>query len=210
MEFRDYAANETAALIKRLRATWSEQSCHELQAVRHALDAAAEVAETALTTAGAHAEPDGPIGAPVERLTATADARAEAAAHQALTDARATIEALQRRSARLAQRSRRGWSRPWTTCASRQRPSSLHSTPSRIRPLPPAPNWRTPTTPRALADAARQTVEASWHDATREHDAVRRQVDELRCQADVARAEFVRVRRSSRPKRPSGRPWLRR
>ena len=182
----------TAALIKRLRATWSGQSCHELQALRHALDAAAEVAETALTTAGAHAEPDGPIGAPVERLTATADARAEAAAHQALTDARATIEALQRDLQAGATEQAR-----LVTALDdlREQAKALQSALDTEQDQAAAARAELANAnhARALADAARQTVEASWHDATREHDAVRRQVDELRCQADVARAEFVRV-----------------
>ncbi|HSC26044.1 MAG TPA: hypothetical protein VLD67_02145, partial [Vicinamibacterales bacterium] len=40
MEFRDYAARETSALIERLLATWSEGALQQLRGLREAIDAA--------------------------------------------------------------------------------------------------------------------------------------------------------------------------
>ena len=92
MAFRDFAANETAGLIKGLRDAWSERSLHELRVLSHALDAAATATESALV-AEANSEPDdGAIGELIERLSAAAASDAEAVAHQTLTAAQAEQE----------------------------------------------------------------------------------------------------------------------
>jgi hypothetical protein len=192
MEFRDYAANETAALIKRLRARWSEESLHELQRLRHALDVAAQAAETAVTTEAHVDEPDGPIGALVEGLTATAHADAEAAAHQALAGAQATVEALQRD---LQERAAEQAQLIDALDEVREQAKALQSALDNEQGQAAAARAElaNANVAHASAEVARQTIEAAWHDTNREHDAVRGQLEELRGLLDATRAECVSV-----------------
>jgi chemotaxis protein histidine kinase CheA len=91
MSFQDRASSETSALMTRVLAAWSEQSQRELQALRRALDAAADATGKALAAA---AEGDiGTLVTPlVEELTAAARVQAEAAAAEVADEARTKAE----------------------------------------------------------------------------------------------------------------------
>jgi hypothetical protein len=91
MEFRDYATEKTSALVGRLLAGWSEKSLRELQALRQALDAAAQSAEAALARADA-TEQDRTIAALVDELTRQAKAQVDAAVQQASSQAEAAAQ----------------------------------------------------------------------------------------------------------------------
>jgi chromosome segregation ATPase len=65
MEFQDYAAKETSALFGRLRASQTGATLQQLQAIREAIDAAAQAIETA-------PEPDREIDELIAGLTAAA------------------------------------------------------------------------------------------------------------------------------------------
>ena len=65
MEFQDYAAKETSALFSRLRASQTGATLQQLQAIREAIDAAAQAIETA-------PEPDEEIDELIAGLTAAA------------------------------------------------------------------------------------------------------------------------------------------
>ena len=65
MEFQDYAAKETSALVARLRASQTGATLQQLQVLRDAIDAAARAIESA-------PEPDQEIDELIAGLTAAA------------------------------------------------------------------------------------------------------------------------------------------
>ncbi len=96
MEFRDYAATETSALLGRLLSTQADGALQQLRALREALDAAARAAETA-AAAAPHAA-DKEVAALASKLGAAAAAEMQRVDHEAkagLEAARADLKSLQ-------------------------------------------------------------------------------------------------------------------
>jgi hypothetical protein len=92
MEFRDYAANETTALISRLLAARSEAALQQLRTLRDAFEAAARVAEAA-PDPPPQAEAD--IQELVRRLNAAASSAVRATAKRIQDEAAAALAAAQ-------------------------------------------------------------------------------------------------------------------
>jgi hypothetical protein len=90
MEFRDYAAKETSALISRLLSGHSKNSLQQLQAFRKALDAATKAIETAVN---ASPDFDDEVVRLTERLTKAVATEVEAQHQRVFEEAKATIEA---------------------------------------------------------------------------------------------------------------------
>src|SRR5919197_2102272 len=80
MEFREFAAAETSALLRRLMASRADASKRELQAVRRAFETAMRTVEDKLAAA---APADDAIAALVEKLATAATVEIESAAKQA-------------------------------------------------------------------------------------------------------------------------------
>jgi hypothetical protein len=93
MEFREYAARETSALVGRLLAGVSEKSARDLQALRQALDKVTGAIDAALASE-TNPECGDELTGLAERLTAQAATQAEAASEQARKEAQATIDQL--------------------------------------------------------------------------------------------------------------------
>ena len=89
MEFRDYAAKETAALFSRLLASQAEASVLHLRNLRDALDAASRGIEE-----GATSTPD-EVQELIRRLNTAAGTAARVAAQKVQKEAQATLEAVQ-------------------------------------------------------------------------------------------------------------------
>jgi hypothetical protein len=83
MEFRDYAAKETSALVARALGEASEESRQRVQAFRSAINAATKALETALGS-----PPQVDLTELVNRLAKAATAEAEAAAQRVSADAK--------------------------------------------------------------------------------------------------------------------------
>ena len=91
MDFREYAAKETAASLRRLHAGSTETARQQLTTLRTAIEAAAKVLETAANpSAGAERE----VADLVDRLTKAAGAAAELATKQLSDEAHKAQEAL--------------------------------------------------------------------------------------------------------------------
>ena len=94
MEFREHAANETAALISRLLSSRAEDSLQQLRAFQKALESATQGLEKALAKSP---QPDKEVVDLVDRLAKAANADAQAATQAAIQrvteDARAKLEA---------------------------------------------------------------------------------------------------------------------
>ena len=105
MEFQDYAAKETSALFSRLRASQTGATLQQLQAIREAIDAAAQAIETA-------PEPDQEIDELIAGLTAAAYEEARRAgdetrrisqeARRAIDEAEAALQIQVDENARLS------------------------------------------------------------------------------------------------------------
>jgi hypothetical protein len=93
MEFRDYAAKETSALLTRLLASQSETSLQQIRALRDALDAATRAIEAA---AEAPPQLDKDLQDLVRRLNSAAGSAARAAAQKVQDEARALVDTAQR------------------------------------------------------------------------------------------------------------------
>lgn len=94
MEFRDYAATETSALLGRLLSAQADGAAQQLRALREALDAAARAAETATGSVSAGAQKE--IETLAAKLGAAAAAelqRVEQEAQSGLETARADLKA---------------------------------------------------------------------------------------------------------------------
>lgn len=89
MEFRDYAAKETTALLSRLLASQAETSVHHLRTLRDALDAAAASIEA--EAAGARADEE--IQELIRRLNTAAGTAARAAAQKVQKEAQTALDA---------------------------------------------------------------------------------------------------------------------
>jgi chromosome segregation ATPase len=89
MEFRDYAAKETAALFSRLLASQAEASVQHLRNLRDALDAASRGIEE-----GATSTPDD-VQELIRRLNTAAGTAARVAAQKVQKEAQAALEAVQ-------------------------------------------------------------------------------------------------------------------
>jgi chromosome segregation ATPase len=92
MEFRDYAAKETAALFSRLLASQAEASVQHLRSLRDALDAASRGIEDAATSTP---EADHDVQELIRRLNTAAGTAARVAAQKVQKEAQATLEAVQ-------------------------------------------------------------------------------------------------------------------
>ena len=92
MEFRDYAAKETAALFSRLLASQAEASVQHLNNLRDALDAASRGIEDG---AASTPEADHDIQELIRRLNTAAGTAARVAAQKVQKEAQATLEAVQ-------------------------------------------------------------------------------------------------------------------
>lgn len=90
MDFRDYAARETSALVARLLAAQSDASVAHLRVLREAVDAAVRTAETA---GAATPEIERDVQELLRRLTSAASAAARAAAQRVQEDARIALGA---------------------------------------------------------------------------------------------------------------------
>jgi predicted nucleic acid-binding Zn-ribbon protein len=91
MEFRDYAAKETAALFSRLLASQAEASVQQLRTLRDALDAASHSIEEAATASDA----DQDIQELIRRLNTAAGTAAKVAAQKIQKEQQAVIDAVQ-------------------------------------------------------------------------------------------------------------------
>lgn len=92
MDFRDYAARETSALLARILASRSESAFQQLRALRDAVDAAAAAAESA---AGAVPEDDSELQELVRRLNTAAATAVRTAAQRVQDEANAALAAVQ-------------------------------------------------------------------------------------------------------------------
>jgi hypothetical protein len=90
MEFRDFAAKETSALLTRLFASHAKSSVQHVQSLRKALEAATKALESALNSAP---EAGDDLEKLVEKLSKAATVEADAANERAFEEARVTIEA---------------------------------------------------------------------------------------------------------------------
>ena len=92
MEFRDYAAKETSAVLARLLASRNEATLQQIRALREAFDAAAAAAESA---ADAVPEVDADLQELVRRLNNAAAIAVRTAAQRVQDDANAALAAVQ-------------------------------------------------------------------------------------------------------------------
>jgi hypothetical protein len=90
MQFREFAAAETSALLRRLMASRADASKRELQAVRRAFETAMRTVEDKLAAA---APADDAIAALVEKLATAATVEIESAAKQARAEGQAALDA---------------------------------------------------------------------------------------------------------------------
>ncbi len=93
MNFRDFATDEAATLVRRLLAHRSEQTSHDLQAFQDALNAATDLLRTSIARS-AEADSDADVAALVDRIAAAAEADKQLVADEAASQARAAIEAV--------------------------------------------------------------------------------------------------------------------
>ena len=93
MEFRDYAARETSALVGRVTTAVSEKSAHDLQALRKALDAVVVAVDAALANQP-RADCEKELAALAGRLAADAATRTDTASEQIRKQAQAAIDQL--------------------------------------------------------------------------------------------------------------------
>src|SRR5262245_41452694 len=89
MEFRDYAAKETSALLTRLLAGQAESSLEQIRSIREALDVAIRTAET---TAGGSPQIEKDVQDLIKRLNSAAGTAARAAAQKVQDEARALLD----------------------------------------------------------------------------------------------------------------------
>jgi chromosome segregation ATPase len=89
MEFRDYAAKETSALLTRLLASQAEASLEQIRSLRDALDAAVRTVET---TAGGTPQIEKDVQDLIKRLNSAAGTAARAAAQKVQDDARGLLD----------------------------------------------------------------------------------------------------------------------
>ncbi|PYQ87724.1 MAG: hypothetical protein DMG03_04840 [Acidobacteria bacterium] len=90
MQFREFAAAETSALLRRLMTSRAEHSKRELQAVRRAFETAMRTVEDKL---GAAAPADDAISALVEKLAAAATTEIDNAAKRTRAEGQAALDA---------------------------------------------------------------------------------------------------------------------
>ena len=93
MNFRDFATDEAATLVRRLLAHRSEQASHDLQAFQDALNAATELLKTSVAKSAA-ADSEADLSALVDRIAAAAETDKQLATEEAANQARAAIEAV--------------------------------------------------------------------------------------------------------------------
>ena len=89
MEFRDYAAKETSALLTRLLASQAESSLEQIRSLREALDVAIRTAET---TAGGSPQIEKDVQELIKRLNSAAGTAARAAAQKVQDEARGLLD----------------------------------------------------------------------------------------------------------------------
>jgi hypothetical protein len=89
MEFRDYAAKETSALLTRLLASQAESSLEQIRSLREALDVAIRTVET---TAGGSPQIEKDVQDLIKRLNSAAGTAARAAAQKVQDDARGLLD----------------------------------------------------------------------------------------------------------------------
>ncbi len=89
MEFRDYAAKETTALVTKLIASQAEASVHHLQSLKDALDAAFRGLEASAT---ATPQADEEVQELIRRLNTAAGAAARAASQRIQKEAQVTLD----------------------------------------------------------------------------------------------------------------------
>lgn len=92
MEFRDYAAKETAALFSRLLASQAEASVQQLRALREAVEAASRSIEDAGT---ATADADQDVQELIRRLNTAAGTAAKVAAQKVQKESQAVLDGVQ-------------------------------------------------------------------------------------------------------------------
>ena len=91
MEFRDYAAKETAALFTKLLASQAETSVQRLQTLREALDGVSRAIES---SAAATPQTEDEVQELIRRLNTAAGAAARAASQRVQKEAQTTIDAV--------------------------------------------------------------------------------------------------------------------
>src|SRR5262245_59118826 len=94
MEFREFASNETSALLSRLLASGSGDTRNELKRLRAALDAAADAAEKAL--AQPVPLPADEVQALVERLATAANSDRDAFAERLRAEGHAAVDTVRK------------------------------------------------------------------------------------------------------------------
>jgi chromosome segregation ATPase len=93
MEFRDYAAKETSALLTRLLASQTEASLQQLRSLRDAIEAASRTLET---SAGGAPQLEKELQELIRRLNNAAGSAARAAAQKVQDEARAVLDVAHR------------------------------------------------------------------------------------------------------------------
>lgn len=194
MNFQDSAAQKAAALIAELTANWSARSRRELQTFHKALEAAAQAAETALTTASVPLEGDASIAKLVEQLTADANAQAEATARRIQADAQARLDELRKdieeRAKNQAHLSASLGELQAQTDALRH---ELHAEKGQVTAI--RDDLERAREAQAVAEAARQTAEATSQEAFRQKSDSNRQLQELKSAVEATQAESASVTR---------------
>jgi chemotaxis protein histidine kinase CheA len=194
MNFQDSAAQKAAALIAELTANWSARSRRELQTFHKALEAAAQAAETALTTASIPLEGDASIAKLVEQLTSDANAHAEATARRIQADAQARLDELRKdieeRAKNQAHLSASLGELQAQTDALRH---ELHAEKGQVTAI--RDDLGRAREAQAVAEKARQTAEAASQEAFRQKSDSNRQLQELKSAVEATRAESANVTR---------------
>jgi hypothetical protein len=95
MNFRDFATDEAATVVRRLLAERSEPTAHDLQAFHDALNAATDLLKTAAAKSAGE-DPEADLAGLADRLAAAAETDKQAATEQVANEARAAVEAVQK------------------------------------------------------------------------------------------------------------------
>ncbi len=93
MNFRDFATDEAATLVRRLLAQRSDQASHDLQAFQDALTVATELLKTS-TARSAAGDADADLAALVDRIAAAAETDKQLATDEAENQARIAVDAV--------------------------------------------------------------------------------------------------------------------
>jgi hypothetical protein len=171
MQFREFAAAETSALLRRLMTSRADHSKRELQAVRRAFETAMRTVEDKL---GAAAPADDAISALVEKLATAATAEIENATTRARAEGQAALDAaLQAARAEHAD----------VLKAEQQKTAGVRQ------------ELKEASAAQAFADAARREAEAAREHEASQHADAERDLAETRRSLKAAQADAQTARK---------------